>query len=163
MAGWWQQLEADTEALNRADAGEHQAVSDAGEPWPSQRTLDMDPPSVPRPDPATSPENEPEQDDRAARLDELLARADQAAQRIAAQQAERQASSEYAARMELEAQTQAEAGRQAEARDGAELELLRRSASALPDEPVNQTVHQGYRLCLAAAHIGQDPIRSGSP
>ena len=48
------------------------------------------------------------QDDRAARLTELLARADQAVQRIAAQQAERQASSEYAVRMELEAQTRAE-------------------------------------------------------
>jgi hypothetical protein len=75
-------------------------------------------------------------------------------QRIAAQQAERQASSEYAARMELEAQTQAEAGQQAEARDEVELELLRR-ASALPGEPVNQVVHQGYRRCLVAARIGR--------
>jgi hypothetical protein len=49
------------------------------------------------------------------RLDALLARADQAAQRIVAQQAERQASSNYAVRMELEAQTQGEAGQQAEA------------------------------------------------
>ncbi len=62
-------------------------------------------------------------DDRAARLDALLARADQAAQRIVAQQAEQQASSDYAARMELEAQTQGEAGQQAEARDDIELEL----------------------------------------
>jgi hypothetical protein len=75
----------------------------------------------------TSPENESAQENRAARLDELLARADQAAQRIAAQQAGRHASSEYAARMELEAQTQAEAGQQAEARDEVELELLGRS------------------------------------
>jgi hypothetical protein len=44
-------------------------------------------------------------------------------QRIAAQQAERQASSQYAARIELEAQTHAAAGHQAEARDEAELEL----------------------------------------
>ena len=148
MAGWWQQFEADAEAVNCADASEHQAASDAGEPWPPQRIPDIDPPSAPRPEPQTSPENEPAQDDRAARLDELLARADQAAQRIAAQQAERQASSEYAARMELEAQTQAEAGQQAEARDEVELELLRRSSSALPDEPVDQIVHQGYRLRL---------------
>ena len=123
MAGWWQQLEADAEAVNCADASEHQAASDTGEPRPPQRVPDMNPPSASRSEPRTSPENEPEQDDRAARLDELLARADQAAQRIAAQQAERQASSEYAARMELEAQTQAEAGQQAEARDEAELEL----------------------------------------
>jgi hypothetical protein len=45
-------------------------------------------------------------------------------------------------------QTRAEAGRKAEARDDVELELLRRSLSALPDEPVDQAVHQGYRLYL---------------
>ena len=59
----------------------------------SQRIVDMNPPSAPEPEPRTSPESEPERDDRAARLDELLARADQSAQRFAAQQAERQASS----------------------------------------------------------------------
>ena len=123
IAGWRHQLEADAEALNRADASERQAVSDAGEPWLSQRTPDKDPSSVLRPDPETSPQIEPSQDDLGARLDELLARADEAAQRIAVHQAERHASSEYAARMELEAQTQAEAGQQAEARDEAELEL----------------------------------------
>ena len=83
----------------------------------------MNPPSAPKPEPQTSPENEPAQDNRAARLDKLLARAEQAAQRIAAQLVERQASSDYAARMELEAQTQAEAGQQAEAQDDVELEL----------------------------------------
>jgi hypothetical protein len=66
---------------------------------------------------------QPTQDDRTARLDELLARADQAAQRIAAQQAERQASGEYAARLEREAQAQPEADKQAEAREGAEIEM----------------------------------------
>ena len=30
MAGWWQQLEADAEAVNCADASEHQAASNAG-------------------------------------------------------------------------------------------------------------------------------------
>jgi hypothetical protein len=83
----------------------------------------MDPPSAPEPERRTSAESEPKQDDQAARLDELIAKANQAAQRMAAQQAERQASSEYAARMQLEAQTQAEAGQQAQARDEAELEL----------------------------------------
>jgi hypothetical protein len=62
-------------------------------------------------------------ENRAARLDELLTRADEAARRIVARQAERHVSSEYAARMELEAQTQATAGRQAEAREEAEPEL----------------------------------------
>jgi len=45
--------------------------------------------------------------------------------------------------MELEAQTQAQAGLQVEARDDVELELLRRSLSALADEPVDQIVRQG--------------------
>jgi hypothetical protein len=58
--------------------------------------------------------------------------------------------------MGLEAQTQAETGQQAETRDDLELELLRRSFSALPDEPVDQIVHQGHRLRLAAVRMGQD-------
>ena len=123
MAGWWQQLEVEAEAVNGADVSEHQAASNTGEPRPSQRIPGMNPPSVPKPEPRTSTKNEPGQENRTARLDELLARADQAAQRIAAQQAERHASSEYATRMELEAQTQAEAGQPAEARDEIELEL----------------------------------------
>jgi hypothetical protein len=97
--------------------------------------------------------NERTQDDQAARLYELPTRAGQAAQHMAAQQAERRASSEYAVRMGLEAQTRAEAGRQAEAREDVELELLRRSLSALPDEPVDQIVHQGYCLCLTDREV----------
>ena len=130
IARWQQQLEADAEAVNCVDASERQAASNTREPQPPQRVPDMNPPSASRPEPRTSPENEPAQENRAARLDELLARAGQAAQRIAAQQAERQASSEYAARMELKAQPQAEAGPQAGARDDVELELLRRSSSS---------------------------------
>jgi hypothetical protein len=153
MTGSWYQLEADAEAVNCVDASEYQAASDAGEPWPSQRTLEIDPPAIPSPAPEVSSANERTQDDQAARLYELLARADQAAQRMAVQQAERRASSEYAVRMELEAQTQAEAGRQAEARDDVEPELLRRSLSALPDKPVDQFVRQGYRLCLTDREV----------
>jgi len=123
IAGWRQQLEADAEAMNCADTGGHQAASSARNPRPPQRIPDMNPPSAFRLEPRTSPENEPTQENQEARVDELLARADQAAQRIAAQQAERQASTEYAARMELEAQAQAEARQQAEARGGAEIEL----------------------------------------
>ena len=153
MAGWCQPLEADAEAVNSADASEHQAAIDAEESRPPQRIPDMNPPSALRSEPRTSAENEPAQDDRAARFDELIARADQAARRIAAHQAERLASSEHAARIEREAQTQAEAGQQAEARDDVELELLPRDLSALPDELVDQVVHQGYHLCLTAARI----------
>ncbi len=123
IAGWSRQPEADAEALRCPDASEHQATSDAEESRASQRIADMNPRSAPpKAEPQMSPENEPEQDDR-ARLDKLLARADQAAQGIAAQQAERHERSEYAARMELQAQTQAEAEQQAEARDEVELEL----------------------------------------
>jgi hypothetical protein len=145
IAGW-QQLEAAAEAVNCAGASEHQAVSDAEESRASRRVADMNPPFTPEPEPRTSPENEPEQEDRTARLDELLIRADQAAQRIAAQQAERHASNDYAARMGLEAQTQAEAGQQPETRVDLELEPLRRTLSALPDEPVDPIAHQGHRL-----------------
>jgi hypothetical protein len=83
----------------------------------------MNPRSAPRPEPRTSPESQPERDGRAARLDDLLARAEQAAQRIAAQQAERQASGDYAVRIELEAQSQAEAGQQSETGADVELEM----------------------------------------
>jgi hypothetical protein len=123
-AGWRHQHEADAEAVNCVDTSQHQAASDAGKSRSSQRIAGMNRPSAPMPELRTSPENEAEQDDRAARLVELLARADQAARRIAAEQAERQASSDYAARTELEAQTQAEAGHQIEAQDEVELELL---------------------------------------
>jgi hypothetical protein len=135
MTGWRQELETDAEVVNRADASGHPAVRNTMGPRPSHRVPDMNPPSVPKPEPQTSLESEPEQDDRAARLDELLTQADQAAQRIAAQQAERHASSDYAARMELEAHIQAEADQQAQARDELELELLCRSLSAF-SEPI---------------------------
>ncbi len=114
MTGWWRQFEVDIEAVERSLARQHQAAIDAGQPWPPQRTPEPEPSSTPSPDLVP--------DDRAARLDDLLTRADQAAQRVAARQAERQAGSEYAARIEREAQAEPEAGQQAEARDGAEIE-----------------------------------------
>jgi hypothetical protein len=119
----------------------------------------MNLPSASRSEPRTSPETEPEQNDRTARLNQLLARADQAAQRIAAQQAERQGSSQYAARMELEVQTRAEAGQQAESQGEVELEPLRRSTSALSDKPADQSAQQSNRLCFAPIRPGQDPAR----
>ena len=48
---------------------------------------------------------------------------------------------------------QAKGEQQAQAQDEAELELSRRSLSALPDEPVDQFVHQGYRLCLTDREV----------
>ncbi len=123
-AGWWRQFQADAEAVERAIARQHPAAIAAGQPWPPQGTPEPDLGSAPKASPKDqSVPAQPTQDDRTARLDELLARADQAAQRIAAQQAERQASGEYAARLEREAQAQPEADKQAEAREGAEIEM----------------------------------------
>ena len=62
-------------------------------------------------------------DGRAARLDELQARADEAARRIGAQRAELDASSEHTARIEREAQAELEADRQTEAAYDMEMEL----------------------------------------
>ena len=132
MDGWWREFDADLQAVERVIARRHQAAFDAGQPWPPQRAPEWNQPSVLGPDPGPAPKLSPEgepasaqpgNDDRAARLDELLARADQAAQRITAQQTERQASSDYAIRIEREAQAQPEAERQAEAREGAEIEM----------------------------------------
>lgn len=75
--------------------------------------------------PVSSPEaasdNEP--DGQAARLDELLAQVGEAAQRVAAENAGRQARAEYAVRVEREAQAEPELAWQAEAPGEAEIEL----------------------------------------
>ena len=119
-AGRWRESGADSEAAGPATARQHQAAAGAGEAWPPQR--------APQPTPSTNPEAEPppaqpQQDDRAARLDQLLALAGDTAQRLTAQRAERHASSEYAARLERQAQAEPEAGHQAEAREGSEIEM----------------------------------------
>ena len=115
------QAQPDAGAVNRAGAGEPRAAGNTAAPWSPQRVPDMYPPSTPKPELETTLENESAQQDQGARLAELLARADQAAQRIAVQEAERQAGSQYAARRELEAQ--AGAGQEPQARDELELEL----------------------------------------
>ena len=124
MAGWQQRLNAEAEGMSGADATEHHAVGSMKESQPPQRIPDMSLLSASRPEPQTGSEKKPMHQNRAARLDKLLARADQAAQRIAAaQQAERLATSRYLARMELQVQAEAEIGQQAQARDDIELEL----------------------------------------
>ena len=151
MAGWWRQLDADLDALDRAIGREHQAAIAAGKPWPPERTAQAEnerpeagpvagplhrdgalrgpgydlPVSGPEPaEPgmqAPAPQHEP--DAPPARLDVLQARADQAAQRLAADNAEREARAAYTARIEREAQAEPEAERQAEIPDEAEMEL----------------------------------------
>ena len=115
------QAQPDAGAVNCAGAGEPRAARNTAAPRSPQRVPDMRPPSTPKPVLRTTLEREPAQQSQGARLAELLARADQAAQRIAVQEAERQAGSQHAARMELEAQ--AGAGQEPEAREEFELEL----------------------------------------
>jgi conjugative relaxase-like TrwC/TraI family protein len=140
MAGWWRQFEADFAAVDRAIEREHQAALVAGKPWPPEHKPQPEPASEAEPaasPPRTAePENwsEPpvsspgaasdyEPDGPAARLDKLLAQASQAAQRVAAENAGRQARAEYAVRVELELRPEPERALQAESPDEAEIEL----------------------------------------
>ena len=105
-AGWWRQFEADLADVDRAIELEHQAAIDAGQPWPPIGRPEAKRETVRAPKPGTSiPEQSeilvPELNhdgERAARLDELRARADDAVRRIEAQRAELDASREYTAR-----------------------------------------------------------------
>ena len=81
---------------------------------------DASKPGTPEPEAA---EPVPADDGRAARLDELQARADEAARRIDAQRAELDASSEHTARIEREAKAEPEVIRQAETPYDMEMEL----------------------------------------
>ena len=153
MAGWWRQFEADLDAMERAIVREHQAAIAAGQLWPPQHTAQAETTHAeaaavitrlqrdgylpqPGPDPEVSapgpvaPDTQAlasqhKPDDRSVRLDALQARADQAAHRIAADNAARETRAQYTARLERQAHAQAEpaAERQAEASDGIEIEL----------------------------------------
>ena len=74
-------------------------------------------------------------DGRAVRLDELQARADEAARRIDAQRAQLDASIEHTARMEREAQADLEADRQPETPYEMEMELLAAELAASAFDP----------------------------
>lgn len=127
---WWREFEADVEAANRALARQ-QAAIDASQPWPPARHLQAQPESEHAPQPGNTMPEQPEipgpeadrDGQRAARLDELQARANDAAARIEVQRAQLDASSEYNARMQREAQAEPEADWQAEAPDEIEMEL----------------------------------------
>jgi conjugative relaxase-like TrwC/TraI family protein len=151
MAAWWRELQADTDAVDRAIEREHQAAVCDSQPWPPEpkpeagyEEPDACPPGrEPQPGPGipgsrTQPEPEaakpggtqpeaagpvPADDGRATRLDELQDRADQAARRIDAQRAELDASSQHTARAEREAQAEPAPGQQAETPYDMEMEL----------------------------------------
>jgi conjugative relaxase-like TrwC/TraI family protein len=128
---WWQEFEAHVEAADQALARQQRAAIDAGQLWPAVRHPQAQPEAEHAPQSRnTAPEQpeipEPEPDhrgERAARLDELRARSDDAAARIKAQRAELDASREYTARMEREAQAEPEAAWQAQEPDEIEMEL----------------------------------------
>jgi hypothetical protein len=150
---WWRQFEADLAAVDPAIEREQRAAIAAGQPWPPQRTAQAEtthPEAAavitrpqrdgyrPEPPPdldarasepaaantgAPAPQHEPS--DQPGRLDALQARADEAAHRIAADGATREARAHYTARREREARAQAEPAvqRQAEPSDGIEIEM----------------------------------------
>ena len=113
MTGWWRQLEADIAAVDIALEREHQAAIAADDPWPPR------PEHVPQAGPAIDPHSE----SHAARLDELLVQAANAARRMAADYVDREARAEYAARIEREAQVEPEPTLQAQVQAEAEAEL----------------------------------------
>jgi len=101
---------------------EPEAAAPGREPQPEQSRPGI-PEASTEPEPSASepeiPESEaagsvPADDGRTARLDELQTRADEAARRIDAQQAELDASSQHAARIQRETQAEPEADRRAE-------------------------------------------------
>ena len=127
MVEWWRQLEANLAAVDRALEREHQAVHATGKTWPPERTRQPAPERVPEPEISRS--SDPEADGQArphshaARLDETLAQAAEAAQRFAAENTDREARAEYAARLEREASAEPEHAAQADASYEAEIEL----------------------------------------
>ena len=127
MVEWWRQLEADLAAVDRAIEHEHQAAFAAGKAWPPERH--PQPEAEPMPEPDSSPGAGQEAngrsgpDHQAARLDRLLGQATEAAQRLTAENAAREARAEYAARLEREAHAESEHTAQAQASYEAEIEL----------------------------------------
>ena len=112
MTGWWRQFEAEIAAVDIALEREHQAAIAAGDPWP------------PRPEhvlKATAGGLQSE--DHAARLDELVRQAADAAGRLAANNTDREVSAQYAARIEREAQAEPELAGQPQVPYQAEIEM----------------------------------------
>jgi hypothetical protein len=127
MVEWWRQLEADLAAMDRAIEHEHQAAIAAGKAWPPERHPQPEPEPMPEPDSTAGAGQEADgrsgPDDQAARLDRLLGQTTEAAQRLTAENAARQARAEYSARLEQEAHAESEHIVQAQASYEAEIEL----------------------------------------
>jgi hypothetical protein len=123
---WWRQFEADLAAVDRAIEREQKAAIAAVKLWPPERVPQPEPTFVPGREsgPRSNPEAEGQSGaDRAARLDELLAQVAEAAQCFAAENADREARAQYAARLEREASAEPEHTAQAETSYEADIEL----------------------------------------
>ncbi len=128
---WWREFEASVEAADRALARQQQAAIDARQPWPPVRHQPAQPEAERSPQLGNSMPERPQileaeadhDGERGTRLDELQARANEAAARVEAQRVELDASKEYTARMQREAQPEPEADWQAQAPDEIEMEL----------------------------------------
>ena len=127
MVEWWRQLEAGLAAVDRAIEHEHQAAVAAGKAWPPERHPQPEPEPMPEPDSTPGAGQEADgrsgPDDQAARLDRLLGQTTEAAQRLTAENAARQARAEYSARLEREAHAESEHIVHAQASYEAEIEL----------------------------------------
>ena len=113
MAGWWRQFEADIAAVDAALGCEHQVAIAAGRPWPPEPERLRE----------ASPAGGLELYSQAARLDELLGQAADAAGRLAVDHNDREARAEYAARIERASQAEPELIRQPYIPDQAEIEM----------------------------------------
>ena len=123
---WWRQFDADADALERSIERQRQAAADTGQPWPPER----------QPEAGTGPEGMPAteqlhtepskgQDDPDVRITNAIASVEDAARRFTAEQADRDARSQYAARIsrQAEAEPEAHATPAAEAPADVEMEL----------------------------------------
>ncbi len=128
---WWRQFQANLEAAGQALTRQQQAAIDTGQPWPPARHPQPQPEAERAPQPGNPVAEQPEirepgpghDQQRAARLAELQARAGHAAARIKAQQAQLEASSQHTARLQRQAQAEPQADRQAETPDEIEMEV----------------------------------------
>jgi hypothetical protein len=120
MVTWWRYFQANADAVDRVIECEHRAAISSGRSWPPERKSEArneepeataSKPGVPEPEAA---ELIAADDGRAARLDELQARADEATRRINAQRAELEASGQHTARIERGTQAELQPDRRPE-------------------------------------------------
>jgi hypothetical protein len=125
MSEWWRQFETDADALERSIERQRQAAANTGQPWPPDRQPEAGTGAEDvaaeqlRIEPATG------QHDPNVGISNVIASAEEAARRFSAEQADRDARSQYAARIsrQAEAQPEAHATPAAEAPADAEMEL----------------------------------------